>query len=100
MKNKMNKFIFRINSYNEDVDTTLTEIKFTTIHSTTKIKRVCLPNEIYVECTKPSCEPTCYTIFNETVKCNANCGPPGCQCKPGTVRSEKYCVRSIYCHGR
>uniref|UniRef100_A0A915NI66 Uncharacterized protein n=1 Tax=Meloidogyne floridensis TaxID=298350 RepID=A0A915NI66_9BILA len=51
---------------------------------TTIINRFCLPNEISVECTKPSCEPTCHTVFNQTTPCNSECGPPGCQCKPGT----------------
>nr|CAD2179282.1 unnamed protein product [Meloidogyne enterolobii] len=87
-------FVVLISSYCENDTTTIQPTLLTTI-----IKRFCLPNEIFVECTKPSCEPTCHTVFNQTTPCYSVCGPPGCQCKPGTVRSGKYCIRTNFCPG-
>uniref|UniRef100_A0A914N1D5 TIL domain-containing protein n=1 Tax=Meloidogyne incognita TaxID=6306 RepID=A0A914N1D5_MELIC len=87
-------FVVLISSYCENDTTTIQPTLLTTI-----INRFCLPNEISVECTKPSCEPTCHTVFNQTTPCNSECGPPGCQCKPGTVRSGRYCIRTNFCPG-
>ncbi|GFU22903.1 zonadhesin [Nephila pilipes] len=55
----------------------------------------CREDEDYYEC-NPSCKNTCENFNNPNVKCK--CGPPGCFCREGLVRSaDGRCVEPQEC---
>ncbi|GMT09534.1 hypothetical protein PFISCL1PPCAC_831, partial [Pristionchus fissidentatus] len=50
------------------------------------------PHEVKKQCS--TCEPTCE---DRNPACNKMCGPPKCQCKPGFVRDQGFCLPEYQC---
>ncbi|CAJ0602167.1 unnamed protein product [Cylicocyclus nassatus] len=56
----------------------------------------CGPNEVFAQCGVPKeCEPTC---ANKSPVCPPRCGPPGCRCIAGYVRTAGgSCMKAVRC---